>query len=941
MASLQLKSLVNKLNDPTRRALESAAGLCLSRTHFHVEIEHWLLKMLEASDGDLPLLLRHFDIDAGRFQTVAEGVLDKMRTGNGRSPGLSNPTVELIKAAWMLASVQYGAGQVRSGHLLAAIVRDPLHFEIGAPLVRLLADVSADAITDAMPTVTARSVEARSSLPTAFTESNDGGSSSAGSSSASKTPNLDRYTTDITQQARDGKIDPVLGRDAEIRQLMDILLRRRQNNPILTGEPGVGKTAVVEGFALKVVQGDVPEALQNIAICSLDLGQLEAGAGVKGEFENRLKSILNEVQASPIPIILMIDEAHTLIGAGGQAGGGDAANLLKPALARGELRTIAATTWSEYKKYFEQDAALTRRFQVVKVEEPSLDVAKAMLRGVANKLEQHHGVRILDDAIDAAVTLSDRYITGRHLPDKAVSVLDTACARIAISQKSTPGAIEDARACCEQNRRRTERLEEEQRWGSDHGQQLADMKTHLEESEATLETLESRWQTERQAVEKILQIKQVIRQHDRDSNASLAAPEAQVAAAERVDADATGSPFLLPEAMAELAQAESDLEAAQQEEPLIYVDVDTQSVASTISAWTGIPLGRMSTDQTTAVLNLKERLEESVVGQSHALDEIARHIRTSRAGLGDPNKPIGVFMLAGTSGVGKTETALALADTLYGGNQHLTTINMSEFKEEHKVSLLMGSPPGYIGYGEGGVLTEAVRRKPYSVILLDELEKAHAGVQDVFYQVFDKGQMKDGQGRDIDFKNSVVILTTNAGTDLIAEMCRDGRKPSLVELKDALHEELLKTFKPAFLGRITVLPYFPLETDVLKRIAKLKLNKVVQRTRQHHNAELIFTDRLVQQLAENCVSVDTGARKVDQVIEQNILPELSSELLARNVDGQPVARVIVDWDDRNGFVYEFQADQEPQDSSPSDTSSPIPPIETGAANAWLPTSTEV
>ncbi|MEZ6087922.1 MAG: type VI secretion system ATPase TssH [Pirellulaceae bacterium] len=922
MASLQLKSLVSKLNDPTRRCLESSAGLCLSRTHFHVEIEHWLIKLLDESDGDLPLLLRHFDIDAGRFQSVAEGVLDKMRTGNGRAPGLSDKIVELIKSAWMLASVQYGANQVRSGHLLAAIIRDPLHFEVDASLTRLLEGISADAITDCLQAVTARSVEARTSLPTAA--SGGIGNQAAGDALGgnSKTPNLDRYTIDMTQQARDGKIDPVLGRDAEIRQLMDILLRRRQNNPILTGEPGVGKTAVVEGFALKIVNGDVPEPLKNIVIRSLDLGQLEAGAGVKGEFENRLKSILNEVNASPTPIILMIDEAHTLIGAGGEAGGGDAANLLKPALARGELRTIAATTWAEYKKYFEKDAALTRRFQVVKVEEPTLEVAKAMLRGVADKLEQHHRVRILDEAIDSAVALSSRYITGRQLPDKAVSVLDTACARIAISQNSTPGAIQDAREQCEQIRQRVARLCEEERMGADHAGKLAEMNAQMEQVEAKTKDLEARWDREKRLVNEILEIKRNIHLKSRAANVELAQPNEQMSVDETAEKTSPYASMTLETLKTELHKTEAELSDIQGDEPLIYVDVDPQSVAGTISAWTGIPLGRMSTDQTEAILHLKERLEASVVGQSHALDEIAKHIRTSRAGLSDPNKPIGVFMLAGTSGVGKTETALTLADTLYGGSQHLTTINMSEFKEEHKVSLLMGSPPGYVGYGEGGVLTEAVRRKPYSVVLLDELEKAHSGVQDVFYQVFDKGNMKDGQGRDIDFKNTVVIMTTNAGTDLIASMCGGGRKPSLAELKESLHDELLKTFKPAFLGRITILPFFPLEVDVLSRIARLKLNKVVRRTRENHNAELIFTDRLIDALSQMCVSVDTGARKVDQVIEQNILPELSAELLSRNVEGQPVRCVTVDWDDQGGFAYEFDT------QAPSDMQSDVLDCET-------------
>ncbi|HBJ33799.1 MAG TPA: type VI secretion system ATPase TssH [Planctomycetaceae bacterium] len=902
MASVQLKSLIGKLNDTTRRSLESAAGLCLSRTHYHVEIEHLLLKLVGETDSDIPLVLRHFGIDVLRFQSVVEGILDKMRTGNGRSPSLSNQTVELLKDAWMLASVQYGASQVRSSHLLAAIVRDPLHFDVGTPLVQLLANVSPDAITDCLTAVTSRSAEARSAMPAGMMVGNDSnvnGVGKDGMATSSKTPNLDRFTVDLTQQARDGKIDPVLGRDAEIRQLMDILLRRRQNNPILTGEPGVGKTAVVEGFALKVVQGDVPEPLRGISIRALDLGQLEAGAGIKGEFENRLKSILSEVGASPIPIILMIDEAHTLIGAGGEAGNGDAANLLKPALARGELRTIAATTWAEYKKYFEKDAALTRRFQVVKVEEPSQEVAKAMLRGVATKLEKHHNVRILDEAIDAAVALSSRYITGRQLPDKAVSVLDTACARISASQKSTPGPIEDSRALREQLTGRIDRLKDEERLGAEHSDAISEIESKLQSVQVTLDELEERLKAESTLVDQILTLQRQIDRQTR-TNAECDPP---------VNTDSPSAAVSVETLKAELILLEKQLGELQGDEPLIYVDVDTQSVAATVAAWTGIPLGRMSTDQTEAVLHLKDRLEESVVGQSHALDEIAKHIRTARAGLGDPGKPIGVFMLAGTSGVGKTETALALADTLYGGTQQLTTINMSEFKEEHKVSLLMGSPPGYVGYGEGGVLTEAVRRKPYSVVLLDELEKSHSGVQDVFYQVFDKGMMKDGQGRDIDFKNTVIVITTNAGTDLIARMCDGGRKPSIAELKDALHEELLKTFKPAFLGRITVLPYFPLDTDVLGRISRLKLGKVVRRMQENHKAELLFTDSLIEALAKMCVSVDTGARKVDQVIEQHILPELSAELLARNVEGEPVSRVVIDWDPRGGFVYDFEGDE--------------------------------
>lgn len=916
MGNSDLKSLVTKLNEPTRRCLESAAGLCLSRTHYHVEIEHWLAKLLQEDDGDLVWLLRHFDIDQARAVAVVDGILDKMRTGNGRAPSLAQPTVDLLRSAWMVASVSFGANQIRSGHMLVALIRDPLHFGVGNPLIRLLDPISADAVEEGFNAVTSRSPEARQSLPVGWAGGTGDPAATGGAAGDSKTPNLDRYTLDLTEQARQGKIDPVLGRDTEIRQMMDILLRRRQNNPILTGEPGVGKTAVVEGFALKVVRGDVPDALKDIAIRALDLGQLEAGAGVKGEFENRLKSILNEVQASPKPIVLMIDEAHTLVGAGDAAGGGDAANLLKPALARGELRTIAATTWAEYKKYFEKDAALTRRFQVVKVEEPTAPVARTMLQGVAAKLEQHHRVRILDDAIEAAVTLSDRYISGRQLPDKAVSVLDTACARIAISQHSTPGPIEDQRAACEQLATRIERLEAEQTLGSDHAEILAELRQKRSEAEAARDHLEARFAEECQLVEQILGFKQQLR--ERANRADDAHPEAISTSSsdEAISSDATrptaaDAPSQPDDIAEQLHAAEAKLAEVQGEQPLVYVDVDPQTVAATISAWTGIPLGRMNTDQTQAVLHLQERLERSVVGQSHALDEIARHIRSSRAGLGDPNKPIGVFMLAGTSGVGKTETALSLADVLYGGPQHLTTINMSEFKEPHKVSLLMGSPPGYVGYGEGGVLTEAVRRKPYSVVLLDELEKAHEGVQDVFYQVFDKGMMKDGQGRDIDFKNTVIIMTTNAGTELIARACSGGEKPTLESLKSALHEELLKTFKPAFLGRITILPYFPLDTEVLRGIARLKLDKLIERTRENHQAELRFTDRLIQKLAVMCQSVDTGARKVDQVLEQHIIPELSAELLARRAEGLTVHAIQVDWEDEAGFVIDMNPREAP------------------------------
>ncbi|MFO1066472.1 MAG: type VI secretion system ATPase TssH [Pirellulales bacterium] len=717
---------------------------------------------------------------------------------------------------------------------------------------------------------------------TRLVSASTGGTKQDGAPRKLSTPGLDQFTIDLTARAREGKIDAVLGRDNEIRQVIDILTRRRQNNPILTGEAGVGKTAVAEGFALRIAAGDVPDPLKDVTLRTLDLGLLQAGAGVKGEFENRLKSVIDEVKASAKPVILFIDEAHTLIGAGGAAGQGDAANLLKPALARGELRTLAATTWAEYKKYFEKDAALARRFQVVKVEEPAEDVAIDMVRGLTRTLESHHKVAILDEAVVDAVKLSSRYISGRQLPDKAISLIDTACARINLSQTSTPPALEDTQRRLAQVKLSREILQRETVTGADHAEKMQELSDEFVRLEKELAELQARWQQEKDLVASIRSLTDNLQKAD--AAAAAKTPGAELPSGDQIQ-----------NWKVELDKQKAALSELQGESPLVHPFVDRNAVAETVAAWTGIPVGRMVADEINTVLNLHDLMERQVVGQSHALKRIGQSIRTSRARLNDPRAPIGVFMLAGTSGVGKTETAIALAQLLYGGEQNMTVINMSEFKEEHKVSLLMGSPPGYVGYGEGGVLTEAVRRKPYSVVLLDEMEKAHPGVQDIFYQVFDKGMMKDGEGRDIDFKNTLIIMTTNAGTDLIKSLCTDpDTTPDPDAFLEAVFPELLKTFKPAFLGRVSIIPYYPLNEEVIRKIIGLKLGKVGKRLRENYNADFSYSDDFVQLVADRCKEVDTGARNIDHILTKSLLPDLSAELLSRLAEGQTIQSVRVE-----------------------------------------------
>ncbi len=875
---MNLRSLIGKLDETCRSAMEGAAGFCLSRTHYNVEIEHWLAKLLDVEGSDLRVVLRHYDVDAGALMADLTRALDRLKTGNARPPALSPSLVDLAREAWLIASLDYDAPQARSGHVLVALLSKDVLARQAIESSRLFEKIPLDALRNELAKITASSVEGAAAATKGAAGAGDGGAARPRSGGP-----LDQFTVDLTAQAREGKIDPVLGRDAEIRQVIDILTRRRQNNPILTGEAGVGKTAVVEGFALRIAAGDVPEPLKNVTIRSLDLALLQAGAGVKGEFENRLKGVIAEVKNSAQPVILFIDEAHTLIGAGGSAGQGDAANLLKPALARGELRTVAATTWAEYKKFFERDAALTRRFQVVKVEEPSEPVATQIMRGLVGMMEKHHKVRVTDDAVRDSVRLSSRYLSGRQLPDKSVSVLDTACARVALSQSATPAAIEDCQRDIVRVDTALRMLARERATGAkDEGEREA-LEGERRSAEERLATLQQRWERERALVREIGELRDRLEQDGQDE-AALEGPRTAL--------------------RARLAE----LRGLQGESPLVHPWVDAQAIAEVISNWTGIPVGRMVSDEIRTILTLGERMKERVVGQDHALDALAQSVRTSRANLTDPRRPIGVFLLVGTSGVGKTETAATLAELLYGGEQNMTVINMSEFKEEHKVSLLMGSPPGYVGYGEGGILTEAVRRKPYSVVLLDELEKAHPGVQDIFYQVFDKGSLRDGEGRDIDFRNTIILMTTNAGTETIMSLIADPETiPDASGMAEALRPELLRTFKPAFLGRLTVLPYFPLSDEVIKGICRLKLDKIVRRVRENYTAEMTYDPTVIDAIAQRCTEVESGARNIDHILNGTVLPEMAAEFLAKMADGQAVRRVTVSIAADGGFAYALDA----------------------------------
>lgn len=906
-----LKTLISKLNDVTRQAAERAASLCMARGHYEVDLEHLLLALLEQTQTDVAVLCQRDGVSVTALQRDLETELQQFKSGNTRTPVFSSHLPLLLEHAWLIASLESHEARIRSAHLLLALLTEPSLSQVALRTSSQFARFKLDELKHRLSDITQGSIEASSVVRGECTAEDTAEAESLVQGAAAvsgKTPALDQFTTNLTQRARDGQVDPVIGRDTEIRQAIDILMRRRQNNPILTGEAGVGKTAVVEGLALRVAQGDVPTPLRSVAIHVLDMGLLQAGASVKGEFENRLKNVIDEVKRSAHPIILFIDEAHTMIGAGGQGGQNDAANLLKPALARGELRTIAATTWGEYKKYFEKDAALARRFQVVKVEEPSEELACAMLRGMAPLMEQHFGVRLLDEAIAEAVRLSARYISGRQLPDKAVSVLDTACAKVALGQSATPARIEETRKHIERVDAEAAALRRELASGAAHADRLHDLQATREALAASLSVDEARWTQEQQLVQDIRALREKL-EHQAGglSSADLAqaAEDAEVIKPVK-GRKKTGTPVHASPEHALLAQKRAELVALQGEAPLVPMQVDGHVVAEIIAAWTGIPLGKMVKDEIQTVRNLQATLQARVIGQDHALAAIAQRVRTARAGLEDPNKPKGVFLFVGPSGVGKTETALALADTLYGGERNLITINMSEYQEAHSVSGLKGSPPGYVGYGEGGVLTEAVRRKPYSVVLLDEVEKAHPDVLEMFFQVFDKGMMDDAEGREIDFRNTVIILTSNAGSQHIMQACFEQDEalggsvmkpadalPDADALAEVLRPTLYKTFKPAFVGRTKVVPYYPLNDDVLADVIKLKLARIAARVRDNHRAELNYDDALIDMVLARCTEVDTGARAVDHILNGSLLPEVADSVLARMAEGRPIQKIKV------------------------------------------------
>jgi type VI secretion system protein VasG len=882
VADVNLKSLLGKLNPTCSKALvEGALSLCVARTNYNIEVEHWLFKLFEFANTDIAKLIRHYDANINQINRELTKALDQLKTGNARTPSFSVEIIDLIREAWTLTSLEYNSYRIRSGYLLVALLTERNLLNRLRQSCPELAKIPGEKIQKEVRTIIAGSIEDEFDVADIPAEPGKPGSVGQPPAPGSKTPALDQFTMNLTERAKKGEIDPVIGRDFEIRQVIDILTRRRQNNPILTGEAGVGKTAVVEGFALRIAAGDVPASLKNVHLRTLDLGLLQAGAGVKGEFENRLKNVISEVRSSPVPVILFIDEAHTMIGAGGAAGQGDAANLLKPALARGELRTVAATTWMEYKKYFETDAALKRRFQVVKVEEPDIAKAVDMMRGVTAMLEKHHKVRILEEAIVDSVKLSHRYITDRQLPDKSVSLLDTSCAKVALGQSSTPPAIEDTRRTIEHAAVEMGIREREQGVGIDHAEALKELKEKKENAQKQLAALEKRWAEEKRLVGEIQKVRSKLEAH-------LAAVQPGGKAEDKL------KPEDEKKAKDDLARLDRELKTVQGETPLMSPVVDSQAVAEVVSGWTGIPIGKMVLDEIKTVMALQDRLKERIIGQDHALEIIAERIRTARAQLLDPRRPIGVFMMVGPSGVGKTETAMALADILYGGDRNMVIINMSEYKEEHKISRLTGSAPGYVGYGEGGVLTEAVRRKPYSIVLLDEVEKANPGIQDIFYQVFDKGMLQDDKGNEVNFKNTIIILTSNTGTDTVMKVCADPEtKPDPKGLSEALRPDLLKVFKPALLGRINVVPYYPLSDLVVRNIIKLQLKRVGDRLRENHRAGFSYDDALIGAIAARCTEAESGARNIDAIINGALLPEVAREILGHMAEGQTIQKVHV------------------------------------------------
>jgi type VI secretion system protein VasG len=905
MSEISRTALFGKLNSLAYKAIEGATVFCKMRGNPYVELEHWFAQLLQAQDSDLHRVIQHYGLDVSVIAKDMTAALDRLPRGATAISDFSPHIENAIERAWTYATLQFGEAQVRTGYIVVAMLktqslRNPLF-----GLSKQFEKIKVEDLADNFPKVCDASPESQM-------RAQDGtgmGSGAPGEDSGAMAPAamgkgdaLKKFAVDLTEKAKKGEMDPITGRDEEIRQIVDILMRRRQNNPLLTGEAGVGKTAVVEGFAQRLARGDVPPQLKDVKLLTLDIGLLQAGASMKGEFEQRLRQVIDEVQSSPTPIILFIDEIHTLVGAGGAAGTGDAANLLKPALARGNLRTIGATTWAEYKKYIEKDPALTRRFQVVQVPEPDEVKAILMLRGVASVLEKHHRVQLLDEAIEAAVKLSHRYIPARQLPDKAVSLLDTACARVAVSQHATPPEVEDCMRRIEGLTVEQEIIGREEAIGIDVTKRAAQVTALLAESKVQLDALNARWQEEKGLVDRLLELRSKLRA----GNKPVDAPADAAAGAAPADPAAAAAPAHDRAALlAELHELQAKIHSVQGESPLILPSVDEQAVASVVADWTGIPVGRMVKNEVEAVLKLADTLNLRVIGQKHGLEMIARRIQTSRARLDNPQKPIGVFMLCGTSGVGKTETALALAEALYGGEQNIITINMSEFQEAHTVSTLKGAPPGYVGYGEGGILTEAVRRRPYSVVLLDEVEKAHPDVHEIFFQVFDKGWMEDGEGRMIDFKNTIILLTTNAGSELVMSMCRDPELlPDSNALADALKAPLMKVFPPALLGRIVTIPYYPLSPEMMKKIVRLQLGRIKKRVETNHGVPFEYSEAVVEQVVARCQDPESGGRVIDAILTNTVLPTISVEYLQRLASGGEIRRVALDVKDSD-FTYAF------------------------------------
>jgi type VI secretion system protein VasG len=882
MAEISRVALFGKLNRLCYQAVESSTVFCKLRGNPYVELGHFIHQLVGLPDSDFSRIIKHFELDTAELARELTTALDRLPRGALSITDFSSQLEEIIERGWVYGTLMFSEGSIRSGHLMVGILKTPGLRNALYGIARQFEKIKLETLSDQFSTLLKSSPEAQMQATDGFRLADGAvpGEASAALSPAAmgKQEALKLYTVDLTEQARLGKLDAIVGRDVEIRQVIDILMRRRQNNPILTGDAGVGKTAVVEGFAHRIVAGDVPPALKNVSLHSLDVGLLQAGASMKGEFENRLRQVIEEVQTSERSIILFIDEAHTLVGAGGAAGTGDAANLLKPALARGALRTIGATTWTEYKKYIEKDPALARRFQLVQVLEPSEEKAITMLRGLIPTIEQHHQVKVLDEALGAAVRLSHRYIPIRQLPDKAVSLLDTACARVAISQHAIPPAIDDACKRIQALETELKMIEGETRLGVETGDRKTTVQEKLSSEKTSLAELNTRWNAEKGFVEKILTLRTHLQGVD----------------------FAQQSDQLL-----ELKRLQEELAQCQGESPLILPTVDYQAVASVVQDWTGIPVGRMVKNDIENILRLAETLGKRIIGQDHALEMIARRVQTSRAGLNQENKPIGVFLLAGPSGVGKTETALALAEALYGGEQNVITINMSEYQEAHTVSSLKGAPPGYIGYGEGGVLTEAVRRRPYSVILLDEIEKAHPDVHEIFFQIFDKGWMEDGEGQIIDFKNTLILLTSNVGAELLVRLKDNPAAPTdLEQMTRALRAPLLRVFPPALLGRMVIIPYYPLDDARLSAIVQLQLKRIENRIQNRYKIPFTYDPSVVSLIVKRCTEVESGGRMIDAILTNSILPHIGTEFLQRMMQDECIQRIHLGVENAK-FSYAF------------------------------------